>query len=102
LQGSDPVANPDSVNIKSQSSQHLQLNEQKRRRKKAKLAALSIEKTFVMDDKNNKMTSDEDNEITSNDFHKAIAATLPTSHPSESNMTTFNDVNNKASDDEST
>jgi len=102
LQGSDPVANPDSVNIKSQSSRRLQLNEQKRRRKKAKLAALSIEKTFVMDDKNNKMTSDNDNEITSNYFHETIAATLPTSQPSGSNMTTFDDVNNKASDDEST
>ena len=30
LQGSDPVANPDSVNMKSKSSQHLQLNEQKK------------------------------------------------------------------------
>jgi len=30
LQGSDPVANPDSVNLKSKSSQCLQLNEQKK------------------------------------------------------------------------
>jgi len=74
LQGSDPVAIPDNVNMKSKSNQCVQLNQQKKRCKNAKSDSLVIQKTFNSKGKNDMTTLD--------DFNKKNSTTQPTSQPS--------------------